>query len=83
MSFVHLQVISAYSLLQTTTRIEDLVRSAKTKGYQAIALTDQNVLYGQVDFFKLVKSMLSNPFWASNWICPESSVKIALFRWSC
>ena len=40
MSFVHFQVISAYSLLQTTTRIEDLVRSAKAKGYQAIALTD-------------------------------------------
>ena len=61
MSFVHLQVISAYSLLQTTTRIEDLVRSAKTKGYQAIALTDQNVLYGQVDFFKLCKKYAIQP----------------------
>jgi len=60
-SFVHLQVISAYSLLQTTTRIEDLVRSAKTKGYQAIALTDQNVLYGQVDFFKLCKKYEIQP----------------------
>lgn len=61
MSFVHLQVISAYSLLQTTTRIEDLVRSAKTKGYQAIALTDHNVLYGQVDFFKLCKKYAIQP----------------------
>ena len=61
MSFVHLQVISAYSLLQTTTRVEDLVRSAKTKGYQAIALTDQNVLYGQVDFFKLCKKYAIQP----------------------
>jgi DNA polymerase-3 subunit alpha len=61
MSFVHLQVISAYSLLQTTTRIEDLVRSAKTKGYQAIALTDKNVLYGQVDFFKLCKKYAIQP----------------------
>ncbi|MGB7474201.1 DNA polymerase III subunit alpha [Trichococcus sp.] len=61
MSFVHLQVISAYSLLQTTTRIEDLVRSAKTKGYQAIALTDQNVLYGQVDFFKICKKYAIQP----------------------
>ena len=61
MSFVHLQVISAYSLLQTTTRIEDLVRNAKTKGYQAIALTDQNVLYGQVDFFKLCQKYAIQP----------------------
>jgi len=61
MSFVHLQVISAYSLLQTTSRIDDLVRSAKAKGYQAIALTDQNVLYGQVDFFKLCKKYAIQP----------------------
>lgn len=53
MPFVHLQVISAYSLLQSTTRVEDLVRQAKEKGYQSIALTDFNYLHGQVDFFKL------------------------------
>jgi len=53
MSFVHLQVISTYSLLQSTTRIEALVRAAKAKGYEAIALTDYNILYGLIDFFKL------------------------------
>ncbi|MEG2602466.1 MAG: PHP domain-containing protein, partial [Carnobacterium sp.] len=52
MTFVHLQVISAFSLLKSTTSIEKLVISAKNKGYNAIALTDHNVLYGVVDFYK-------------------------------
>ncbi|TFJ43024.1 DNA polymerase III subunit alpha [Carnobacterium divergens] len=52
MSFVQLQVISAYSLLKSTTSIEQLVICAKKNGYQAIALTDYNVLYGVVDFYK-------------------------------
>lgn len=52
MSFVHLQVISAYSLLQSTLSIEKLVVSAKERGYKAIALTDHNVMYGAIDFYK-------------------------------
>lgn len=55
MAFVHLQVISSYSLLQSTTRLEDLVANAKSKGYGALALTDLNNLHGQIDFFKLCK----------------------------
>ena len=52
MSFVHLQAISVYSLLQSTTSLEKLVQNAKEKGYKAIALTDYNYLHGQVDFYK-------------------------------
>ncbi|MBM6613702.1 DNA polymerase III subunit alpha [Desemzia sp. RIT804] len=53
MSFVQLQVNSAYSLLQSTLSIEELVLTAKGRGYKTLALTDQNVLYGAVDFVKL------------------------------
>ncbi|WP_035053234.1 DNA polymerase III subunit alpha [Carnobacterium pleistocenium] len=55
MSFVQLQVISSYSLLQSTITIEELVIKAKERGYQAIALTDHNILYGMVDFYKMCK----------------------------
>ena len=55
MAFVQLQVISHFSLLQTTTALEDLVLSAKQRGYNSLALTDFNYMYGQVDFFKLCK----------------------------
>lgn len=55
MTFTQLQVISSYSLLQSTTKLTNLVQSAKEKGYEALALTDYNVLYGQLDFYKLCK----------------------------
>ena len=51
MSYVPLQVISSYSLLQSPIRISDLVTEAKDRGYQALALTDLNVMYGAVEFY--------------------------------
>ncbi|WP_428909366.1 DNA polymerase III subunit alpha [Niallia sp. Krafla_26] len=52
MSFIHLHVYSAYSLLSSTASIEKLVVNAKQKGFQAVALTDRNVMYGAVSFYK-------------------------------
>lgn len=51
-SFIHLHVYSAFSLLTSTASIEKLVRDAKAKGYKALALTDRNVMYGMVSFYK-------------------------------
>lgn len=47
-----LQVISSYSLLQGTIRITDLVQKAKERGYDALALTDINVMYGALTFYR-------------------------------
>ncbi|WEG13898.1 DNA polymerase III subunit alpha [Pullulanibacillus sp. KACC 23026] len=52
MSFVHLHVHSEYSLLDSTCRIPSLVQKAKSQGMQALAVTDTNVLYGVVPFYK-------------------------------
>ncbi|WP_077214227.1 DNA polymerase III subunit alpha [Bacillus dakarensis] len=52
MSFVHLHVYSSYSLLTSTATVEQLVMDAKRKGFSALALTDQNVMYGSVAFYK-------------------------------
>lgn len=49
--FVPLQVFSTYSLLQSTNRLTELVQTAKQRGYTALALTDQNVMYGTVAFY--------------------------------
>ncbi len=51
-SFIHLHVYSAFSLLNSTASIEKLVLDAKKKGFKAIALTDRNVMYGAVSFYK-------------------------------
>jgi DNA polymerase III subunit alpha len=52
MPFIHLHVYSAYSLLTSTATIEQLVHDARAKGFSALALTDRNVMYGAVAFYK-------------------------------
>lgn len=51
MTFVPLQLISSYSLLQSPIKINDLIQIAKQRGYQALALTDINVMYGVIEFY--------------------------------
>lgn len=55
MDFVPLQVKSSFSLLRSPIRINELVTTAKERGYSAIALTDKNVLYGAIDFYNAAK----------------------------
>ncbi|MBB5355180.1 DNA polymerase-3 subunit alpha [Anoxybacillus mongoliensis] len=52
MSFIHLQVRSGYSLLSSTVKIEELVTRARELQFLAIALTDENVLYGAIPFYE-------------------------------
>ncbi|WP_019242896.1 MULTISPECIES: DNA polymerase III subunit alpha [Bacillus] len=56
MNFVHLHVQSAYSLLSSTVKIDDLVMAAKENGMKSIALTDRNVMYGTIAFYKACKN---------------------------
>lgn len=53
--FVHLHVHSEYSLLDGFCPLEELVLSAKKKGFTHLAITDHGVMYGVVDFYKLCK----------------------------
>ena len=55
MDFTPLDVKSSYSLLKSPTRISDLVTTAKERGFKALALTDENVLYGAVEFYNAAK----------------------------
>jgi DNA polymerase-3 subunit alpha len=55
MSFIHLQLYSAYSLLSSTISINECIEKAAGYGFKAIALTDRNVMYGAVEFYKSCK----------------------------
>ena len=55
MSFVHLHVYSAYSLLTSTAAVPELINNAWEKGFRTLALTDRNVMYGTIEFYKLCK----------------------------
>lgn len=61
MAFVPLQVISSYSLLQSTNQLDELVKTAAQRGYQALALTDRNVMYGTVEFYQTCQKYQVQP----------------------
>ncbi|MGX7059243.1 DNA polymerase III subunit alpha [Vagococcus humatus] len=50
--YTQLQVLTSYSLLKSTIRIDSYVAKAKEYGYQALAITDLNVMSGVVEFYK-------------------------------
>ncbi len=49
--FVHLNVHTEYSLQSGACRIGELVGTAKSLGQTALAITDNDALYGAVEFF--------------------------------
>ncbi|MDE6727338.1 MAG: DNA polymerase III subunit alpha [Oscillospiraceae bacterium] len=53
--FVHLNVHTAYSLLDGACRINELAAKAKALGQSALAITDNGALYGAVEFFDACK----------------------------
>lgn len=50
---VHLFVRSCYTLLGSTVRMDQLVKTCKKLGYGALALTDHNVMHGMPYFLEL------------------------------
>lgn len=52
MSYTHLQVRSGFSLMNSTITIEKLVAKAEKLQFSALALTDEQVLYGVIPFYK-------------------------------
>ncbi|SEF59308.1 DNA polymerase-3 subunit alpha [Caloramator fervidus] len=55
MSFVHLHVHTEYSLLDGSSRIEDVVKRAKELNMPALAITDHGAMYGVIEFYKACK----------------------------
>lgn len=52
LSFAHLQIATAFSLLSSTVSIPSLVQRAKQLHIPALAMTDRNVLHGVLPFYK-------------------------------
>src|SRR5690606_911949 len=55
MNFTHLRVHTEFSLLDGACRIDALVQKAKQLGYHSLAITDKNVMYGTIPFYKACK----------------------------
>ena len=50
--FIHLQVHSEYSIVDSIVRIDDYIKRAVELKMPAIALTDQNNLFALVKFYR-------------------------------
>ncbi len=59
--FVHLHCHSHYSLLDGAASIDKLVRRAKERGMNALALTDHGNLHGALEFYRKAKAAELNP----------------------
>lgn len=55
MNFVHLHNHSYYSLLQSPTSPAVIAKTAKKQGCSAVALTDNGVMYGALEFYQACK----------------------------
>ena len=73
MAFTHLHVHTEYSLLDGSSKIEELVARAKELGMDSLAITDHGVMYGVVDFYKAAKAAGIKPILGSEvYVSPGS-----------
>lgn len=52
MAFTHLHVHTEYSLLDGSSKINELVARAAELGMDSLAITDHGVMYGVIDFYR-------------------------------
>ncbi len=73
MDFVHLHVHSHYSLLDGLSKIKELVKTAKERGFSALALTDHGNMYGAIEFYQECQKQGIKPIIGMEaYIAPES-----------
>ena len=72
--FVHLQVHSHYSLMRGVPGLEALCLAAAQRGFDALALTDTDGLYGAVRFIEVAKSAGLRPILGAEVTTPLATV---------
>ena len=71
--FAHLQVHSHYSLMRGVPGLETLCLAAVQRGFDALALTDTDGLYGAVRFLEVAKSAGLRPILGAEVTTPLAS----------
>src|SRR5699024_3646658 len=75
MTYTHLQLRSGYSLMSSTFTIEKLVKRAWELDYDALALTDDHVLYGAITFYQTCQKYGIKPILGMvTWVEEEQGV---------
>ena len=61
MNYTPLQIKTCYSLLQSLNNIESLVSYASSLGYNSLAITDSNNMFGVMEFYNTSKKYNIKP----------------------
>ena len=73
--FVHLRTHTEFSVVDGTTRIDELVKAAASDGQPALAVTDLSNLYGAIKFYKEARSAGVKPLLGADvWVQGLGSV---------
>ncbi|MDF7626674.1 DNA polymerase III subunit alpha [Lactobacillaceae bacterium L1_55_11] len=62
--YAPLQIFSSYSLLQNPNPVAEIVDAAQKRGYQAISLADNNVMYGAIELYNQAQKAGIKPIFA-------------------
>ncbi|UXR72528.1 DNA polymerase III subunit alpha [Staphylococcus sp. IVB6240] len=78
----HLNIHSAYDLLNSTLTVKDAIARAKEAGYTAVALTDLNVMYGIPQFYNAcqeagIKALLGMTIHVTDHLTQREAIVIA------
>ncbi|WP_276980383.1 DNA polymerase III subunit alpha [Johnsonella ignava] len=73
MAFTHLHTHTEYSLLDGSSKIEEIIARAKELGMDSLAITDHGVMYGVVNFYIEAKNAGIKPILGSEvYVSPGS-----------
>ncbi len=61
MKYTHLHVHTEFSLLDGSSKINELITRTKELGMDSIAITDHGVMYGVIDFYKAARKQGIRP----------------------
>ena len=78
----HLNIHSAYDLLNSSLKISDAVSKATKEGYSALAITDTNVLYAYPQFYDAcvkanIKPIFGMTIWLTDGLTTTETVLLA------
>ena len=78
----HLNIHSAYDLLNSSLKISDAVSKAAQEGYSALAITDTNVLYAYPQFYDAcakanIKPIFGMTIWLTDGLATTETVLLA------
>ena len=73
MAFTHLHVHTEFSLLDGSSKINEIAVQAKKLGFDSLAITDHGVMYGVIDFYRACKDAGIKPVIGCEiYVCPGS-----------